>query len=354
MREGYLHRFQRAALRWLLVAGPLALLGCGDGDPVGSGARALPEGYEERYHEGMRYGLFVPPSYDAARRYPLVVSLHGSTDTTSWDLSWYHEPILSADPAIVLTPKTLRTRDGWGTGWQPEHSEDLQRTLAVVDLLRAAFNVDSTRLYVYGSSMGGFGVFSVLAKEPGLFAAAFSICGGGNPTTAVRMKETPLWIFHGSADPVVPVDFSRNMYRAIREAGGRQVRYTEYPGVGHDAWTPAWAEPTLEAWLLAQRKGAVHGPPDTAEHLRYAVLEPARVRLSWDPPSSRAHPDNQVWYYRVFRDQQLLAEVDSTTFVDFPPMSTVAPAYSVSTVSYFFQESGRTAPLTVRRSTPSP
>ncbi|NUO81884.1 hypothetical protein HUU05_17570 [candidate division KSB1 bacterium] len=62
----------------------------------------LPKGYAERYYEGMRYGLFVPPSYDPNQSYPLIISLHGSTDTVSWDLSWYHDPIQTTAIAIEI------------------------------------------------------------------------------------------------------------------------------------------------------------------------------------------------------------------------------------------------------------
>src|SRR5574341_2484897 len=85
----------------------LAFWSCANDKIVQSDDNALPDGYEERYHEGMRYGLFIPPSYDSASSYPLIISLHGSADTVSWDLSWYHEPIQSTDPCFVLTPKSL-------------------------------------------------------------------------------------------------------------------------------------------------------------------------------------------------------------------------------------------------------
>ena len=75
---------------------------------------ALPVGYENKFYQGMRYGLFIPPSYDSTRSYPLITYLHGSTDTTSWDLGWYHDPIQSTDPCIVLTPKSLVASGGWG------------------------------------------------------------------------------------------------------------------------------------------------------------------------------------------------------------------------------------------------
>jgi poly(3-hydroxybutyrate) depolymerase len=327
----------------------LVLWACSHDQIVQSNENGLPAGYEERYYQGMRYGLFIPRSYDATRSFPLVVSLHGSTDTVSWDLSWYHDPIQSKDPCFVLTPKSLVRSSGWGTSWAAEHSTDMKKTLEVVAALQEEFNLDANRLYIYGVSMGGYGVFSVLAKEPGMFAAAFSICGAGNPATAAIMAQTPLWIFHGSNDRVVPVEYSRNMYTAILAAGGKQVRYTEYPGVDHAAWTPAWEEPTLEAWLLAQEKGVAHGAPDGVTNFRYELVNNSQVKLLWEAPSNRANSDQQVWYYRIFRDAFVIAEVDqaNTAFIDASVKGGSIYHYSVATVNYFFKESLQTSPIEV-------
>jgi predicted peptidase len=114
--------------------------------------------------------------------------------------------------------------------------------------------VDTNRRYVGGLSMGGFATYDILWRKPHVFAAAFPICGGGNPDQ-VNLYATnfPIWIFHGSIDPVVPVANSRLMYKTLRAAGA-DVKYTEYPGVKHDSWKKAFAEPNLLPWLFAQRK----------------------------------------------------------------------------------------------------
>jgi predicted peptidase len=69
--------------------------------------------------------------------------------------------------------------------------------------------------------------------------------------TARRIGSTPIWIFHGDADETVPVEESRKMAQALQNAHAN-VRYTEYPGIGHNAWDNAYAEPELVPWLLAQ------------------------------------------------------------------------------------------------------
>ena len=69
--------------------------------------------------------------------------------------------------------------------------------------------------------------------------------------TARRIGSTPVWMFHGSEDETVPVEESRKMAKALRSAKAN-VRYTEYAGVGHNAWDKAYAEPELIPWLLSQ------------------------------------------------------------------------------------------------------
>jgi predicted peptidase len=99
--------------------------------------------------------------------------------------------------------------------------------------------------------MGGFGSFYLCARRPKDFAAAMPICGGGDLAKAKDMAQIAFWVFHGDADNVVQPDSSRKMVAALKEAGAK-VKYTEYPGVGHDSWTRAYKEPGLVDWLFSQ------------------------------------------------------------------------------------------------------
>ena len=95
--------------------------------------------------------------------------------------------------------------------------------------------------------------FDALQRRPDLFAAAFPICGGGNPALVKRYhKKLPVWVFHGAVDKSVPVSNSRIMVNAMKAAKAN-VRYTEYPGVDHQSWVNAFAEPDLLPWLFAQK-----------------------------------------------------------------------------------------------------
>jgi predicted peptidase len=116
-------------------------------------------------------------------------------------------------------------------------------------------------------------VWHIALTHPHLFAAIVPVCGGiAKPPTATNVRQSPasigeedpyrftarqlrgvpVWIFHGSDDPIIPVTESRRMSEELRAAGGN-VRFTEYPGVGHNAWEKAYAESELWEWLWAQR-----------------------------------------------------------------------------------------------------
>lgn len=210
--------------------------------------------YGQHYYQSLRYGLFKPSGYDPKKSYPLIVYLHGSRDTVSRDMKWYSAEIQKAHPAFVLTPKCENPDQGWGNTWVEGHTTATAKTLKLVDSLVHKYNIDPNRLYLYGISMGGFGVFSIVAKEKGKFAAAYAVCGGSDVKAAGQLMDTPLWIFHGEADDVVPVSLSRDVYKEIIRLGGKNVRYTEYPGVKHNSWENVSREKTLEPWLFAQKK----------------------------------------------------------------------------------------------------
>jgi predicted peptidase len=124
----------------------------------------------------------------------------------------------------------------------------------LMDSLAAGSDVNPRKVYIGGLSMGGMGTFELLWRKPGFFAAAFPICGGGNPEKVNEYAlNFPIWVFHGDKDPTVKVSNSRVMVNALRKAGA-QVKYSEYPGVLHNSWNNAFEEPDLLPWLFSQSK----------------------------------------------------------------------------------------------------
>jgi predicted peptidase len=197
------------------------------------------------------YLLHVPDGAAPAGGWPLVLFLHGSGERGD-DAEQLRRQGLPkrleeglAIPAIVLSPQCPE-----GDVW-PQHFPAL---LHLLDAVAAQHGADPRRVVATGLSLGGAGTVHLVAAHPERFAALAPICGPwtsyyANPALA----RLPLWAFHGDADPVVSVDDSRRLIARVRELGG-EPRYTEYPGVGHDAWTPAYADPEVLDWLLDQRR----------------------------------------------------------------------------------------------------
>jgi predicted peptidase len=114
---------------------------------------------------------------------------------------------------------------------------------------------DSSRIYIGGLSLGAFGTYDMLIRYPHFFAAAFTICGAADiPQYTKEASHIPLWIFHGARDKTVPPETDRQLYKALKERGAKDVLYTEYEGVEHRSWHNAFAEPELLKWLFSKRK----------------------------------------------------------------------------------------------------
>lgn len=303
-------------------------------------AGKLPDGYQQAFYQGLRYGFFRPADYDSRKSYPLIVYLHGSTDTVSRDLSWYHADIQKENPCFVLSPKTTEPNQGWGNTWESKHTPAMEKTLSLLDSLIRTYNFDRNRLYIYGISMGGFGTFSVLAKEPGKFAGAYAVCGGSNPDAAASIT-TPLWIFHGSEDDVVPVRLSKNMYDEMIKKGNKTVRYTEYAGVKHNSWENVSQEKTLAIWLLSQEKGKLSNIPAAPIEVTVQKMYNSTARLQWKRQAPGKDRQDSVWYYKIFRDKEMIAEVsgDVNEFNDYKYDSNSHHEYYIVSINYFFRES---------------
>src|SRR5262249_36756895 len=143
--------------------------------------------------------------------------------------------------AYVLAPQINTNQWFSSSGSQP--TEAMSLTMSALKQVMSTENVDPTRVYVTGISMGSFGTWDILRREPGVFAAAWPMCGGGVSSPAPLVKDTPLWSFHGSADNIVSVDSTRNMIAAVRAAGG-DPRYTEVPGGDHFIWPGIYGDAT--------------------------------------------------------------------------------------------------------------
>jgi predicted peptidase len=240
--------------RRLLMTSPALLGGCAALLPA---VPEVPEGLaagEQRpwQLEGERLWVALPREYATrSERWPLLIFLHGSGERGS-DLEKVklHGPPMwaarrapaEAYPFILASPQLED-----GARWEPER---LHRLLLA---LKARLHVDPQRCLGTGLSLGGHGIWHWATAYPRDLAAIAPVCGFGEPAKVAAMRGVPVRGYHGEQDSVVPLAGQQACVNALNAAGGRAT-LTIYPGVGHDAWTPAYQDPGLLPWLLAQRQ----------------------------------------------------------------------------------------------------
>lgn len=198
----------------------------------------------------VRYLTYLPKSYaPKGEPVPLLLFLHGSGESGD-DIekvkAWGPPALIEKGtdfPFIVISPQSPTPR-GWNAGLLK----------GMLDDVLAKYNVDRKRVYLTGLSMGGFGAWELAARYPDTFAALAPIAGGWNPREAKRLKDIPVWAFHGKKDDAVPESASAAMVEALKAAGGN-VKYTMLPDAGHvEAWVYAYEKAGLFDWFLQQRK----------------------------------------------------------------------------------------------------
>jgi predicted peptidase len=199
----------------------------------------------------MEYLLYLPDAYGKNdKAWPLMVFLHGAGERgDDLELVKVHGPAMIAEingelPFIIVSPQCPKGL------WWPNQQE---KVIALIDETVEKYNVDESRIYLTGLSMGGYGSWSIGCTYPERFAAIVPICGGGQPFIAGNLKDVPVWAFHGAKDNVVPLKKSEEMIKAAKQAGG-DAKSTVYPQAGHNSWTKTYNNPELYKWLLSHSK----------------------------------------------------------------------------------------------------
>jgi predicted peptidase len=216
-----------------------------------------------------RFVVYVPPEWNAAKKWPVILFLHGSIEKGDDGVAQSEVCIgrvVRRDPkqypALIVMPQ-CRMNASW-------ESESMQaQALAALDASVKEFNGDRERIYLTGFSMGGYGTWKLAGKYPDLFAALVVVSGGivwppdvavrepdphANPyvRAAQKVSHIPIWAFHGDADMNVPVTESRRMVEALK-ALKAEPKYTEYKGAAHFICDRVYEEPQLPVWMFAQR-----------------------------------------------------------------------------------------------------
>ena len=196
--------------------------------------------YVIRYPEGFLEG--------SEKKYPLLFYIHGSGGRgrdieRMMEHPFFQETDPLQLPAVSVVPQCYE--DSWFSIF-----EQLQEFLRFH--MDQAY-IDRDRVYVMGSSMGGYTTWQLAMSRPEWFAAIVPICGGGMYWNAGRMANMGVWAFHGSEDPSVFPEESRKMVDALNSKGGT-ARLTIYEGVGHNAWVPTFRNEEMWTWLFNHKR----------------------------------------------------------------------------------------------------
>ena len=193
----------------------------------------------------------APQETMAPMKWPLILFLHGAGERGSnLELVKKHgiPKIVETEdafPFITVSPQ-CPANQSWSMLY-----DDLYALLQDIGRLYA---IDEDHIYLTGISMGGYGTWGLAAMYPHLFAAIAPVCGGGLSQIELnRMKDLPVWVFHGQKDPVVPIELSRRNVNILKEFGA-EVQFTVYPDLMHDCWTVTYANPALFDWFLAHKR----------------------------------------------------------------------------------------------------
>ena len=223
-------------------------------------------------------GLYVPPDYDATRKWPLIIFLHGGGGSG--------DPRLDAASWAARTPigNTIKSHPGWfpalvlmprcppGKIWAPGPKDPIQSpwrlrhhgsdpapdaadlVTAAIDQAVAQYAIDENRITMMGHSMGGEGTTLYAPLHADRIAAIAPSAGSAIivPENAPILARMGVWMFQGENDTISTSDLAKKMVAAIKQAGG-EVRYTELAGVGHNSLKPMLENEAVFEWLLGQR-----------------------------------------------------------------------------------------------------
>lgn len=202
--------------------------------------------------KGIHYLIRLPQNFNENEKYPTLFCLHGA-GSRGRDINLVKEATvfnLTKDkkdfPFVIVAPQCHE--DTWFDLWQ---------TLKEFALyVKSLSFVDADRVYGMGASMGGYGIWQMAMSMPSYYAAIVPICGGGMYWNAGRLKELPVWAFHGAKDQVVLVEESIKMVDSINNWGGN-AKLTIYPENAHDAWSDTYFNDEVYKWLLEHKNKTV-------------------------------------------------------------------------------------------------
>ncbi|WP_160298090.1 alpha/beta hydrolase-fold protein [Halorubrum saccharovorum] len=213
----------------------------------------------------MPYRLYIPNGYNEtdAQKYPIFFTLHGAgrrgddnqKQVYSSAVFYSMRSVQKNHPCFVLAPQCPKSSSwvdvsSWdeGTHSLRNLTPALETSISILNEVVNKYRIDTSRQYITGFSMGGYGTWEAIVRFPDRFEAAIPISGGGIPEKASCLDSVRVWAFHGAKDTTVPVSGTRHMIGAMRKSG-LSPRYTEFDSYGHTA-RPVFRKEDLVEWIF--------------------------------------------------------------------------------------------------------
>ncbi|RAK20222.1 phospholipase/carboxylesterase [Flavobacterium aquaticum] len=189
------------------------------------------------------------PEKENTEKQPILIFLHGkSLSGTDLNRVRRYGVLHAMDkgrkiPAIVVAPQLAKG------SWNPD------KVLEVLEYVKKNYNVDESRIYVCGMSLGGYGTLHFAGKHADKITAAVAICGGGNVKDGCKLATIPLWIQHGDVDYIVPMSESKKVVEAIKKCDeNADVTLTIIKGGNHGNVERLFHEDAMYDWLFKQKR----------------------------------------------------------------------------------------------------
>jgi len=223
------------SMRFFSLLRPLCFISCFMVITLANPVHAEESGrdlYKPRPFNDMPCRVMTPLSFDPNKKYPVIVSLHGAggkgtnnkNQLKDWNLQLADKQRRKDFPCYVVAPQADQL-------WNPDHLEKIK---SIIDTLPS---VDMNRIYILGHSMGGHGTYIFTQLDPDFFAAAAPSAGSGLRRTepfidAEKIKNLPIWAFHGDKDGVCPIGKDQAVFDEMKRLGGN-MKFTIWQGDNH-------------------------------------------------------------------------------------------------------------------------
>ncbi len=182
---------------------------------------------------GYNFWVYTPVDYFySMEQTPVIIFLHGaSLCGRNLDRVRRYGPLDAIVKGRDIDALTIVPQNPGGA-WSPKKIMD------VLDWVKTHYACDTTRVYVLGMSLGGYGTMDVCGTYPDRIAAGMALCGGCSLKDVSGLGKLPFWIIHGTADRAVSVKQSKVVVEKLKEGGNdSRLIYDWWQGANHG--TPA-------------------------------------------------------------------------------------------------------------------